>query len=185
MYKQSTNIRVHKSQVAIAEAYLRVLKTTRHENMTISSICKEAGLTRKTFYRDFESIDDVVDFLVSSESETVFASTSLTDFEKFCLSLFTFCAKEKAVLQLFQERNIYYLLVHFFNIHFHESPYISSLADKAGITAREKDYLISAFVGSQTYTIWDWVKGGCVETPEEMAALSAKIVKAFSSSIAQ
>lgn len=45
--------------VYITEAFLLLLKKKEYKDITITEICKKAGVTRMSFYRNFESKEDI------------------------------------------------------------------------------------------------------------------------------
>ena len=50
------------SQRLIADAMFRLMQKYRFQQITVTDICEEAGVGRKTFYRNFELREDVIDF---------------------------------------------------------------------------------------------------------------------------
>ena len=46
--------------VYITEAFLLLLKKKEYRDITITEICKKAGVTRMSFYRNFESKEDIL-----------------------------------------------------------------------------------------------------------------------------
>ena len=62
MYKKQTNKTAMLSQRLIADAMFRLMQKYRFQQITVTDICEEAGVGRKTFYRNFELREDVIDF---------------------------------------------------------------------------------------------------------------------------
>ncbi|MBE6979958.1 MAG: TetR family transcriptional regulator [Ruminococcaceae bacterium] len=62
MYRKQTNKTALLSQHLIADALLRLMRKEAFQSITITDICNEAGVGRKTFYRNFELREDVIDF---------------------------------------------------------------------------------------------------------------------------
>ena len=62
MYKKQTNKTALLSQRMIAAALLRLMKQIPFGRITVTEICEEAGVGRKTFYRNFELKEDVIEF---------------------------------------------------------------------------------------------------------------------------
>ena len=65
MYHMQKNKTAVQSQCMIAEALYRLMQTKAFHRITITEICEEAGVGRKTFYRNFDWKEDVVDFQLS------------------------------------------------------------------------------------------------------------------------
>lgn len=62
MYFKRTNKTGIRSQHMIADALLSLMKRKPFQQITVTEICEEAAIGRKTFYRNFEMKEDVLDF---------------------------------------------------------------------------------------------------------------------------
>lgn len=62
MYIQQTNKSALRSQNLIAQAILKLMNKKPFAQITVTEICEEAGVGRKTFYRNFELKEDVIDY---------------------------------------------------------------------------------------------------------------------------
>lgn len=66
----------------ITDTLFRLMKRKPFQQITVTEICEEAAIGRKTFYRNFELKEDVVDFwldLRCNEYERVFLHVPLED----------------------------------------------------------------------------------------------------------
>lgn len=64
MYKLCVTEKSAKNQVVLMEAFLRLALRNNYDDITISDICREAGLSRKVYYRLFENKNDVLYALI-------------------------------------------------------------------------------------------------------------------------
>lgn len=62
MYQKQTNPAALRSQHLISAALLQLMQTESFSGISITHICHQAGIGRKTFYRNFETKEDVIDF---------------------------------------------------------------------------------------------------------------------------
>ncbi len=62
MYLKKGNKTALLSQQLIAEALFSLMKEKPFQRITVKEICQKADVGRKTFYRNFELREDVVDF---------------------------------------------------------------------------------------------------------------------------
>lgn len=62
MYFKSNNKTAIRSQHMISDALFSLMKRKPFQQITVTEICEEAAIGRKTFYRNFESREDVIDF---------------------------------------------------------------------------------------------------------------------------
>lgn len=64
MYKKCITEKAALQQRRIEERLLAVMQDKPFAEITVSSLCEQTGLSRKTFYRLFESKQDVLDSLI-------------------------------------------------------------------------------------------------------------------------
>lgn len=64
MYKRCTTERAAQQQRRIEECLLNEMHKRDYRDITVSSLCEQAELSRKTFYRLFGSKDDVLQALI-------------------------------------------------------------------------------------------------------------------------
>lgn len=62
MYVKNTNKTAIQSRHMIADALFQLMKRKLFSKITITEICEEAAIGRKTFYRNFEFKEDVIEF---------------------------------------------------------------------------------------------------------------------------
>ena len=62
MYHKQVNKTAVQSQNMIADALFSLMKRKHFQQITVTEICDEAAIGRKTFYRNFDMKEDVVEF---------------------------------------------------------------------------------------------------------------------------
>ena len=62
MYHKQVNKTAVQSQHMIADALFSLMKRKPFQQITVTEICEEAAIGRKTFYRNFDMKEDVVQF---------------------------------------------------------------------------------------------------------------------------
>jgi len=72
------NIKGHETQMVIFEAFERLLQSKHFENISVSMICKEAGVSRATFYYHFKDKFDVSQWHYGLVAETFLFQTGRT-----------------------------------------------------------------------------------------------------------
>jgi AcrR family transcriptional regulator len=70
------NAQINESKLSIANALLQLMETQALESIKITDLVKEAKLTRMTFYRHFNTIDDVLNFYLSQILDEIKAELS-------------------------------------------------------------------------------------------------------------
>ena len=64
MYKLCITEKSAKNQLVLEQAFLRLALQHNYDDVTISDICREAGLSRKVYYRLFDNKNDVLYALI-------------------------------------------------------------------------------------------------------------------------
>lgn len=160
------NARVQKSKKDIWKAYLNlVISRSDISSITVSDICKKAGVNRTTFYSHYLDIDDlnssVYEWMVS-EFLKIFSEEAQTGSHSFdFLKLF----------RNIKENQIFYRIYFKLGFDFRKLFMENGAADIAGMfydDTRLLDYHIVFFEAGVTAIIKKWLDGGCREDPEDM-----------------
>ena len=69
MYHRQANKTALQSQHMIADALFSLMTRKSFQQITVTEICDEAAVGRKTFYRNFELREDVIDFWLDLRCE--------------------------------------------------------------------------------------------------------------------
>lgn len=81
MYHKQVNKTAVQSQHMIADALFSLMKRKPFQQITVTEICQEAAIGRKTFYRNFDLKEDVVEFrldiLCAQYKEEIMGMTKL------------------------------------------------------------------------------------------------------------
>ena len=64
MYTLCTTEKTAQQQQQFEQTFLQMLLESHYDDITISDLCRRAGLTRKMFYRLFEKKADVLSSLI-------------------------------------------------------------------------------------------------------------------------
>lgn len=57
---EESDLRVKRTINAIHEAFRELVSSTDYESITVSALCKTAQINRKTFYRYYSDLDDLL-----------------------------------------------------------------------------------------------------------------------------
>ncbi len=103
------NATAMRSKRAIIGALLCKLEKSRFEEITISELAAMAGVSRKTFYRNFHGKQDVVDEYVSELVDQYLAQAKQlepTDFNDVLIHYFSFWNTVVHTLKILQRNNL-------------------------------------------------------------------------------
>lgn len=63
-----TDKRIMKTRAALTRALIDLLQQQAYHEITVSSLCKEANISRATFYNNFETVDDILPYYFETRS---------------------------------------------------------------------------------------------------------------------
>ncbi|MBD3107999.1 TetR/AcrR family transcriptional regulator [Bacillus sp. AGMB 02131] len=146
----------------IATAFFKLMKEKEYEDITITDIAKKAGVSRVTYYRNYNSKEDIItqymDELGYQFEEQTKHLNIIKDTRTFIVSFFQHWLKhEEFLLSLLQANRTNIMLEH-----------INKSIKKNTTTAMQK-YEACHYLGSIHNILFEWIKGGKKESPEEMA----------------
>ncbi|MFA6620488.1 MAG: TetR/AcrR family transcriptional regulator [Bacilli bacterium] len=179
MFNRSKNPRVWRSLDKTAAALFTLLREKDYGEITISEVCAKAGLTRKTFYRDFNSLDDVVDFAVYARIKEYTPDSTPSSFQESAYRFFVFCAQRKEILSLFEKRGIYHLFAKSIASYLTESSCLKALATSAGFNSENRVYFWKSLIQEECAFVEVWIRRGFRETPEELVHLNVQLLSVF------
>lgn len=108
MYKICKTPKSEARQMEFQETLLKMLKKQKMKDVTIVSLCQEMGISRKTFYQYFDTIEDVLYMIVDKELRNGFLILEVTpEINGF----FEFWRKRKDILDLLEKNEMSQLLV--------------------------------------------------------------------------
>lgn len=110
---EGTNQTALTSQKNIAEAFVRLLRTTPYAKISISAICKEAGVSRQTFYSLFESRENIILYILDKKHSyhpEKHCTCSELSLEDLCKTFSQYISERSEFLSLLVANDLTYLL---------------------------------------------------------------------------
>ena len=151
----------------ITDALLKLLREKPIEDISISELCELAGIGRASFYRNFNSKEDILRTYILGlfqEWTTAGAQGENKPLSKFLHSLFAHFEKHRDFYEMLNQRNLIYLL----------KDAIIALCGPQMEHSKE-EACTRAYVA---YTLYGWIEvwfqRGMQETAEEIAGMFRK-----------
>ncbi len=180
MYKLCKSEQSAQRQRQLEEGLLRVMNVTPFEDITISDLCQQLGIPRKSFYRYFSSKDGALHALIDH---------TLMEYEHFnshrprenrnlardLETYFLFWLEKKSFLDALMKNGISGML-------FERSlQYVSTetvLPNRLfdGEEQRMRQHVISFTICGLMTMMLQWYSDGYKETPAEMAVIAARLL---------
>lgn len=154
----------------LASALMELLEKKEYDEISIQDIVDKAGFSRMGYYRNFKSIDEILDYYLKENTDNFFKTSGIfvkgTSVEKFVAVLFHYlCSEEvKNLFILLNKRHLHLNFYRYFAINYQKLDY-------------ENDPYIYSFFGSGYFGVfYKWVSTGCKETEEELTAIVLNII---------
>lgn len=166
MMNTKNNKRRRESVAKIEHTFVELLQTKPLNQITVSDICKKAGLNRTTFYANYLDIYDLADKIkehLESELKRLYRDERINKFNSNdYLKLFRHIKDNqifyKTYFKLGYDNNYKILL------------YDTEQAEKY-FNNKHIEYHIEFFKNGLNAVVKKWLENDCLETPEEIAEI--------------
>ena len=163
----------------IMTALLELLIDKPYNQITITEIASQAQLARRTFYRNFDSKDEVLDLYIQklcSEYIDSLGDEKILKAYNIAKVYFTFWNKHLEFLILMEKNNLLYMILQKYN------EYLPMIHQKFKGNKEQNEnnnrleYVLAFTAGGFWNTLIKWVHEGAKKTPDEMASLVDMII---------
>lgn len=152
---------------SITQSLLRLMETKEYKDISISSICELAGVSRNAFYRNYPAKDAILRQYMYEITDVwrrrLRKVKHLTALQYFT-TLFAETGKHKELVRLLHKAQIEYLLIDVIFTFFRNFTLHTS----------QVHYYQCHFAGSFHAMIVHWIMNEQPETPEELGSLMCK-----------
>ena len=164
------------SQRQISEAMLRLMSQTSYNKISVSALCKEAGISRQTFYSLFNSMDNVILYILREDCHKLpqkdIHGSSL---DILCESYSSYICHNNQFLKLLVENHIEYLLYNSIYDSFNHC-----CCCLGAISAEDQQYAAHFLAGGLTGVVRQYC---LTEPPQSAEVLGSHLKKLFSGKI--
>ena len=173
------------TSVKMSDALLDLLKTKPFEYITISEICKKAGVNRSTFYLHYENTADLLaetwqrlldDFLSYFMVDTVALTAHFADCEGKELNFITEEYLHPYLSYIRDNRHVFAtILKHANSFHFDAvfqrlfQHVFDPILHRFGYPAEERKYVMMFYLSGINALVLEWLKDGCRKSIEEVS----------------
>ena len=176
MYRKCTTEKAAAQQRRFQEALLSSMISQSYSNVTVTDLCRQTGLSRKTFYRLYENKDDVLCAMLDGVLYKMYQyqepkRTVHEDLHR----VFSYWKEQKEVLDVLSSNHQSYLLLE------RALNYISSEESETqrafGVEDHpHKDEILLFVLGGVMSLIIRWHHSDYAKSTEEMAQIAAKLL---------
>ena len=170
------------------EALILLLEKKDWEFITVTEICKKAGVNRSTFYLHYETMDDLLletTEMIGKRFNDAFSNEKFdlqnTDKkglffveDQYLIPYLNFIKKNKRVYKLIHEKP------HVFKNQYTSQKWYEQLftkiLDKFGVEESEKEYVFAYFSYGLVAIVQKWIENDCNDSVEAIAKLMKKVI---------
>lgn len=153
-----------RSKKVITESLLLLMKKYPYAEITVKQILLETDISRKTFYRNFLSKDDVLNSFINTILQD-YVNAIQQQQQKYSLLqtldvIFDFCEKSKEILFILRDNRLLYLLLEKLNVLIlnEHNRYISESQENPLESQLLTEYIIYFNIGGVWNLIVRWIE---------------------------
>lgn len=154
------------SKIWMRDALFSLMKKEEYSSITIKAITEKAGVSRLTFYRNFESKEDIIRYHIEvgfNEYMKELKSLQELDLRKMIALCYMFWEKHRKEILLLSSQNLGWLL---------REPFedcLQSILKQMKIKEKYTSFQIQFLIGGMISDMLAWLKNSQGKTPDDMA----------------
>lgn len=154
----------------LTDTLLQLMEKRAYQKISITDLCEQAGVARVSFYRNFQSKDDILVKKIEKTTETFMERTPISYKDDppnvYFVKLMSHMHAQRKMCDLLQKAGKLYLINDEFDRVFQT------------VYAGRYDPYVSHFISGGIYNVfYHWLRSGWKETPAELAEKLAGIPK--------
>ena len=154
-------------------AFLSLLKQEKYKDITVTQLCQEAKLSRKTFYENFKKKEDVLEYFVNA---SCISYPKADDTHNPLIHYFQYWHSMQEWALVLIENDIWYEVNHMTLLHY--APLLNSQNwnELLGEQYKNVGLIFLFFNAGFSEVVKHWALNGFKESPEELAEMTAFIL---------
>lgn len=177
---QAQNLQKKQSMTAFANALIELMKTKNLEKIQVSELCCKADYSRRTYYRLFQSKEDILYFYIDNlcmEYYHLFFGTTDTSLSGVSNIFFKYWYQQKDFLALLHANQLDSLLLERFSKLL---PQVYLSKEKTSITTKDdksRYYMAIFCAGGFCNLLLSWMQNNFEDSPEYMSTIVHHIME--------
>ena len=170
MYTLQKNPTAIRSQNMISEALVRLMENYPFQKITVTQLCLEADVGRKTFYRNFEFIEDVLtyqmDALYEEYSKFIFPNSNVGKLRTH----YEFILHHHKYINLLMKNNLVTMFMErFYNFRM-------SLVATISDSPIEQEYYANSLLATISAISMTWAQRNFQESIDEVTDITVRVL---------
>lgn len=172
MRKGQTHPSSMTSKNMLAQGLVELLRHEEYKDITITRLCEHAQMARRTYYRNFDTIEDVLAHYIAGIMEEFVKKLDRdahVDSKAVVIAYFAFWEKHAWLLLLLSKNNLIHITFSQYIHYLHQFPRALWLSDQdvpdGGVFSVRLAYTSGGLWSVLTF----WISSGCKQSPGELA----------------
>ena len=165
MYKVCKTEKSIERQKLFQTTLLTMMMKHKYQDITVTSLCKEMEIPRKTFYRYFDALEDV---LLAKVDETITRSFLYLEVKADLEGFFNYWKNNKHFLDILEKNGLSPLLINRIYERFEEG---TEKGRGNKVVFSNKDLKYTGYIAAIMTMLVSWHHSGMKQTPKEMSSL--------------
>ena len=164
--------RIIKTKKQINCALIELLRSKHLSEITVSTLCDKAGISRNTFYAHYHTPVDVIDEMSNNlinELDSVARKTA--DSLNICISICKYLYEKREIFKVISSANCDHKYFDIAIMRARNSSRSRSVYTKWCDSISLRDYYPEFVIGGCIFVLQRWLETGMEETPQEMGAM--------------
>lgn len=176
MYRKCTTEKAAAQQRQFQDALLASMRNRGYSEITVTELCRQTGLSRKTFYRLYENKDDVLCAMLDGVLQEMarYQEPRKTIHAALC-RMFSYWKEQKVILDVLSKNHLSYLLLER-ALYYVSSEDIQTQRVLDAEAHPRKEEILLFLLGGIMSLIIRWHHSGYARTTEEMAQLAVQLL---------
>lgn len=172
MAKICVNEKTAQRQQAIQDALLGLMLKKKYEEITVTDLCESMGMVRRSFYRYFDNLDDVLESAMNQFFQRMVIPGGVPKVEAFREN-YEFWLEHRGMLDALHRSNMLDKLYEYTFRFTNTEDIRNHLPEEDRELWREASQFVIS--GSVSLVIF-WYENGFQKTPEEMARIAYRML---------
>lgn len=155
------------TQARIKKALFELLDKHSFTNLTVTMICQQAQVSRPTFYKYFI---DKYDLVTTAYEEEMTRCMNHDSWWQIMISALSYIREHQTYIREILNYHGQNLFVDFL-LDYTRKCTVSLIKSKEILNSAKMNYSLSIYTYGVCYTLIDWVKDGCHDSPEDFTRI--------------
>ena len=175
MYATNDNLQAIESRNRVTNALFSLMKKYPYNDITIIQVCQEAQIVRQTYYRNFDSKDDILKFHLDNMVRQYFTDYyRIKDVHAQLENFFEYMLQNREFLHLASKNSLFFMIDETISMNITKFVNFQQLTT---IDDPKFEKYVIGFIASTICSLLSlWVDNGFAESPEMLSQLAQRFL---------